>query len=72
MHDRRLIDLGDSLEDALTKFFCGFHADVTEEGPGHLAKERFGEIQPGPMHGSQDILESIRPSRQVGAVSLER
>jgi hypothetical protein len=67
MYDWSLIDLGDSEDDSLTQFFRRFYSDVAEEGSGHLAEERLGEIQPGAMHRSQNILETVRSCRQPRA-----
>jgi hypothetical protein len=52
MNDGGGIDFRNALKDPALEFLPGLHADMSEKGPGHLSKQRFDDIEPGPVLGS--------------------
>ena len=66
------IAIGHTPEDVCFKLRRGRDADLPQERAGHLAEERFHQVQPGTMLGGVNVPGVIRPVRQAGArVSFE-
>ena len=66
MHNGRLIDLGDALEDACAQCSPALDLDASQERAGHLAEKRLHQIKLGTVRGCVDVDETIRPRRQIG------
>ena len=59
MYDGRFIDFGNATQNAIAQFLPGLHTNVSEEGAGHFAEQRFNNIEPGTMSRRVHVLEAI-------------
>ena len=59
------IDLGNAFENPLMQLLQRLYADMFEKGARHFSKQRLGEVQPGAVRRSQDVLESVRTRGKV-------
>ena len=64
--DRFFVHLTQVHLDACFELFFGLHAYPAQQGLGHLAKERFDQVQPGAMGGREDEFKTVRYRGQIG------